>query len=312
MRSRDSRYFTPSAFLLGAVLAGCGRSSTPPLSVGAGIPPASHSSTFRYTGKEQSFKVPARVTELHVMALGGRGAFKNGGLGGLVEAAIPVTPGERLFIFVGGRGLDARGGFNGGAAGGRAGLDCRHYPVSCRGHGGGGASDIRQGGDALSDRVLVVGGGGGSGGWDPGFAGGGLYGGKGGGRRAGTGCCRPGFDGGGGGGGDQSRGGVGGKPGRERGYGRGRPGMDGLLGKGGSGGIGFPGADAGYSGGGGGGGYYGGGGGGGGGGSPGSFSFVGGGGGGGSSYAEASATHVRMRQGWSGAKGDGLVFLHWQ
>ena len=70
---------------------------------------------------------------------------------------------------VGGRGVDAssatcglsdgEGGFNGGGDGGDAGS-------GCSGAGGGGASDVRRGGSALANRVVVAGGGGGAAG-DP-------------------------------------------------------------------------------------------------------------------------------------------------
>jgi hypothetical protein len=73
-------------------------------------------------GLEQSFKVPAGVTQVTIAAGGASGAAgfgyyygsyaAPGGLGGRVKATIPVTPKERLAIFVGGSGSD--GGFNGG------------------------------------------------------------------------------------------------------------------------------------------------------------------------------------------------------
>jgi len=104
------------------------------------------------------------------------------GAGGSVKATIPVTPGEKLAIFVGGYGATA-GGFNGGGTGGSTGGS------GGNGGGGGGASDVRQGGDRLANRVVVAGGGGGS------------IGGAGGGN-----CYRGGPDGCGGDGGPQSAG----------------------------------------------------------------------------------------------------------
>ena len=44
-----------------------------------------------------------------------------GGLGGMVEATVSVTPGQVLFVYVGGMGLGApsdAGGYNGGGSGG--------------------------------------------------------------------------------------------------------------------------------------------------------------------------------------------------
>ncbi|MGA7094591.1 MAG: hypothetical protein WBX23_11205, partial [Candidatus Cybelea sp.] len=80
---------------------------------------------FSYTGAQQNFVVPKRVTQISVKASGAGGEGGEGGEGGLVKATIPVTPGESLAIFVGAGG--GYGGFNGGAI-----------------HGGGGASDVRQ------------------------------------------------------------------------------------------------------------------------------------------------------------------------
>ena len=107
---------------------------------------------FGYTGAMQTFTVPADVTSLHVLAFGARGHFSTmpsqAGLGGMVEADMAVTPGDVLNIFVGGAGYFNTGGYNGGGNGSYA---------------GGGATDIRIGGTALTDRVLVAGGGGGGG-----------------------------------------------------------------------------------------------------------------------------------------------------
>lgn len=91
---------------------------------------------------------PAGVTHLTITAYGANGASgvgyspSFGGIGGTVTATIPVTPGERLAI-VGGNGGD--NGFNGrGALRSHGGCNCNSQ--------GGGASDVRQGGDRLTDR----------------------------------------------------------------------------------------------------------------------------------------------------------------
>lgn len=110
---------------------------------------------FAATGSEQTWTVPAGVTSVDVTLCGAQGASNDGtrgGLGAQVDAVLAVTPGEQLVITVGGAGSGANGGFNGGGDGG---------PTN--GVGGGGATDVRQGGTALSDRVLVAGGGGGTG-----------------------------------------------------------------------------------------------------------------------------------------------------
>ena len=67
--------------------------------------------TFKYTGTEQTFKVPAGVTSITVVARGAAGAgvgeYGNlSGFGGRVYAVIPVSPRERLHIYVGGAGVN--------------------------------------------------------------------------------------------------------------------------------------------------------------------------------------------------------------
>ncbi|MBV8197350.1 MAG: hypothetical protein JO263_04395, partial [Candidatus Eremiobacteraeota bacterium] len=101
----------------------------------------SHEKTFSYTGKPQLFKVPQSVTTLVIDALGASGAA--GGLGARVRATIPVTPGETLTLYVGGAGNAGTGGYNGGANGGPS-------IASSSGYGGGGASDVREGGTRLT------------------------------------------------------------------------------------------------------------------------------------------------------------------
>ncbi|HVR45324.1 MAG TPA: glycine-rich protein [Candidatus Binatia bacterium] len=279
-----------------ALLSACG-SSMPIRATDSAIRDAgaSNSRIFHYTGRKQRFIVPAGVTRLTVVAHGAEGeqdAFFHRrcfGLPGRVYAVIPVRPGDKLSIFVGGR-----SGFNGGGAGGTG-----RYG---HGYGGGGASDVRMRGDRLKDRIIVAAGGGGAGdeyvyygycdAW--GGAGGGLDG-------------KPGgyvFNGGGGG--TQGAGGSGGG-----GTGNGQAGGNGALGLGGNGGNGAHTGSQylGLGGGGGGGGYYGGGGGGGG---NSDSSAQSGGGGGGSSYVELNAITSRMWTGWGKAKSaDGLVVLSW-
>lgn len=315
-----SRY----AFSVGvaaALLAGCGGSQ--PLGLpgvtGDDSDSLANHHTFKYTGAKQSFIVPAGVTRITVVARGaaGSGAFGSPycdpdpdcfGRGGRVYAEIPVKPREKLYVYVGGRGTPKAGGFNGGGDSG--------YTYTWPGNGGGGASDVREGGDALKDRVLVAAGGGGQGGLgsdtNPYYR---SYGGNGGGEDGGKGGSP---FGGGGGGGSQTEGGAGGAEGSGSGSGPpGQPGSDGALGLGGNGGTGAKASGSGNSGGaggGGGGGYYGGGGGAGGGASIKGYygSGAGGGGGGGSSWAERRAKHFRTWSGWKSAKGNGLVVFSWK
>jgi hypothetical protein len=295
-----------------AMLAGCG-GTQPPIdgSFGNTSKTVRSHEIFRYTGNEQKFKVPAQVTKITVVALGASGSrasstgYKVDGPGGEVTATIPVTPHETLYLFVGGQGglrFAIDGGYNGGGNGGGGGSN--YLP----GFGGDGASDIRQGGDALNDRIIVAGGGGGAAvyGGGSGGAGGGKIGQSG--ASSGSGQ----YTSGGGGGGTQKSGGAGG-PGPS-GSCPGGAGESGTFGQGGNGGESGNCYYHAEGGGGGGGGYYGGGGGGGEGGcygTCGNFRYgSGGGGGGGSSYVERPATHVKNLQG-AAPVGNGKVTIYW-
>jgi hypothetical protein len=305
--------------VLAGFLAGCG-GSQPPIGVVSLADGSKHARmhrrTFNYTGKAQWFKVPANITQITVGADGASGPSGQptnyckftGGNGGIIKATIPVTPGERLAIYVGGEGggdgsdctPNDVGGFNGGGYGGNG-------VSGGSGSGGGGASDVREGGNALTDRVVVAGGGGGGGVFN------GLYGagsgGAGGGKIGGSGSVHYSGSpaGNGGTGGTQHRGGRGGKGPERYSFGEGMNGHHGKLGVGGAGGGGA--SDYGGSGGGGGGGYYGGGGG-----QAGSHSTSGvgggGGGGGGSSYVERSATHIKNQRG-AAPPGNGEISISW-
>ena len=128
---------------------------------------------FGYTGAEQTFTVPtgANVVSLYTWgASGGRslyGGTSRGGYGGYWQkdrtgADMPAA-GTTLYVYVGGNGADGPssivwagsypanpGGWNGGGNG------------NGYGGGGGGATDIRMGGNTLSNRIQVGGGGGGT------------------------------------------------------------------------------------------------------------------------------------------------------
>ncbi|MGB8520082.1 MAG: glycine-rich protein, partial [Candidatus Tumulicola sp.] len=145
-----------SILLFGGVLVSCAGSgpSLAPHDFAGTRPYASTqgTQTFHYTGAKQNFTVPESVSSLMVTV---RGAGSGTKRGGLVDATIPVSPGEVLAVFVGGAPQGLSGGFNGGG----------NSPVSgsLDGRGGGGASDVRQGGNGLMDRVIVAGGAGGRG-----------------------------------------------------------------------------------------------------------------------------------------------------
>jgi hypothetical protein len=127
--------------------------------------------TFTFTGAEQSWIVPDGVTTVHAVLVGGTGGagYGPGGAGGTaarVEGDVPVTPGQALYVEVGGNGgtgampSGGTGGFNGGADGGDGG-------AYGGGGGGGGASDLRTVSRAalgsLDSRLIIAGGGGGGG-----------------------------------------------------------------------------------------------------------------------------------------------------
>ena len=301
MRSLD---FGRSALCIGAaaaLVAGCGGSQAPTApQTNRAVDAASgrNKQVFEYTGGEQTFAVPSGVRHLRIAAsgAGGAGFDETANSAGFVRATIPVTPGETLYVYVGGEGTIS-GGFNGGGNGGGCTIFC---------YGGGGASDVRQGGDALADRVVVAGGSGGSGG--PSYPFGGIAGAGGG--RFGSAGSQGGryYNGGEGGrGGKQLQGGRGGRGATGVGCDQAKSGRAGKLGVGGDGG---PGDCSGGSGGGGGGGYYGGGGGGGGSGKN-SNETGGGGGGGGSSFIENGATRVMDRRGGGAWEANGEVVISW-
>lgn len=216
--------------------------------------------TFDYTGAEQTWQVPSDVSSpitVEIDGAGGGSDGPSGGSGGRVVGELAVTPGETLYIYVGGAGQHNGGGFNGGANGGRY-FNDNKVTQDYRAGGGGGASDIRQGGNATSDQVAVAGGGGGAGDGEANNEANG-YGGDGGANtgQAGEDVSTDQVNADGGHGGDQTSGGSGGGGG---GNGSADTGGSGSRLNGGTGAQASDTADA--MGGGGGGGYYGGGGGG--------------------------------------------------
>ncbi|MHB1571266.1 MAG: glycine-rich protein, partial [Solirubrobacteraceae bacterium] len=120
--------------------------------------------TFTSTGAEQCYTVPATVTSLSVTAVGAPGVTPSsggaGGNGATVTGTLSVSPGQTLYVEVGGLGSTNSGGFNGGGS-----------AVGSTAGGGGGASDVRTCSStaascpgaisSLQSRLLVAGGGGG-------------------------------------------------------------------------------------------------------------------------------------------------------
>jgi hypothetical protein len=108
---------------------------------------------FNYTGAEQTVTLAPGTYKLECW--GGRGgllAGSSGGLGGYVVGELTLMSSTLLYVYVGGQGVNVaagEGGWNGGGKG------------NSTGFGGGGASDIRIGGNALANRIIVAGGGGG-------------------------------------------------------------------------------------------------------------------------------------------------------
>ena len=260
-------------------------------------PASAATQTLSFTGGEQTFKVPAGVYSIHVVAIAAKGGMGTtygsgiggaGGLGDRVEGDLAVILGQLLFVEVGGSGGagaqgvgPGAGGFNGGANGG--GGTCPGS-ILCGGGGGGGATDLRTCSvaspcDTLGSRLIVAAGGGGggtgTGGPAPGGRGGdaGQNGGNGGNFVADVG-------GGGGGSGTQTSGGAGGTPAGGVGGTSGSPGSAGQGGNGGANTFGGGGGGSGLFGGGGGGGS--------------ASAAAAGGGGGGSSFAGPGMTNVSI------------------
>lgn len=127
--------------------------------------------SFSFTGSPESYLVPSGICRLRIQAVGAAGGESGTagtpGTGAEAIAIVPVRPGERLVVRVGGDGGAADrltpgdGGWNGGGDGGKAVEETDGHPGRA-GSGGGGATDVRRGGDGLQHRILVAGGGSGS------------------------------------------------------------------------------------------------------------------------------------------------------
>ena len=124
-------------------------------------------STFAYTGAVQTYLVPGGVFSLSIDMKGAAGGTSQcsavPGYGGRVQCTLATTPGQTLYIYVGGQGTNSANTccsyvhYNGGFNGGGYGVDY--------GSGGGGATDIRTVLGDLTTRQVVAGGGG-AGGYD--------------------------------------------------------------------------------------------------------------------------------------------------
>ena len=147
--------------------------------------------SYEYTGAVQNFMVQGTgkyVLEVYGAEGGGQQRYgyaegeRYGGKGGYSKGEINLTAGQTLYVYVGGKGFLGpnlmptyvwSGGWNGGG-----GCQCSTSEGT-----GGGATDIRLNGTALTNRIIVAGGGGG-GSWKSddtdgkGGSGGGLEGGR--------------------------------------------------------------------------------------------------------------------------------------
>lgn len=146
---------------------------------------ATGTASFLFSGSEECYEVGPGVTALDVVAVGApggssaaspfAGAAGLGGNGARVGGRIAVTPGQVIFVTVGGTGAPggysasspSPGGFNGGGDGAPGG-----GMGGPSGGGGGGASDLRScsvlavscpQGSSLESRLLIAAGGGGGG-----------------------------------------------------------------------------------------------------------------------------------------------------
>ncbi|WP_141654120.1 glycine-rich protein, partial [Haloparvum sedimenti] len=111
--------------------------------------------TFNYTGGQQTYTVPSGVNAVRIRCWGaGSGSnagSSDGADGGYSEGTLAVNPGDTLYVYVGGAGDYGSSGWPDGGA-----------PPSSEVGGGGGSSDVRYGGNARGDRVIVAGGAGGA------------------------------------------------------------------------------------------------------------------------------------------------------
>ena len=103
---------------------------------------------FYYTGYPQNYTVPDGITLIQAQLAGANGGWTNG-YRSQVITNLAVTPGQILYIYVGGEGGIGGGGWNGGGVG------------TGTSYGGGGATDIRTQLGDLSSRIAVASGSGG-------------------------------------------------------------------------------------------------------------------------------------------------------
>src|SRR5438270_12847855 len=118
----------------------------PPAAAAAAGGSGSSTALFVCVNGPQYWTVPPGVFSVVVDAYGGQGGGDQGlgGLGGEAAATVAVAPGQVLQVNVGCAAAHEISGFGGGGLGGST--------TRGRGYAGGGASDVRDGGYALTDR----------------------------------------------------------------------------------------------------------------------------------------------------------------
>ncbi|HET7029143.1 MAG TPA: choice-of-anchor D domain-containing protein [Candidatus Limnocylindrales bacterium] len=167
----NGRTFAAVLMSLATVLSTAAAPAVALAAISPACPQVATTVTCTYLSGSHVLTIPAGVTTVHVLAVGGHGG-QNGwngvegntnsvvGHGAMVTADLAVTPGSTLRAVVGGNGTMYGAGTTGAGANGGGAGSTNFSP--CSAGGGGGASDIRL--DAsLASRVLVAGGGGGAG-----------------------------------------------------------------------------------------------------------------------------------------------------
>jgi hypothetical protein len=188
-----SKFYFSKLAILAAILVGCNYNLSAQVTTVFTFNGTTGTGGAGISGTPQSYTVPSGISQLAIDMYGAAGGWpccswsssgSNGprAYGGRVQCTLAVTPGQVLYVYVGGHGGDnyntgtqSPGGWNGGGTGGAS--------TSAFCAGGGGASDIRTSTTApygASNVLVVAGAGGGGGDFSPvGGAGGGLTGGTG-------------------------------------------------------------------------------------------------------------------------------------
>ena len=112
--------------------------------------------TFTYTGAYEKMTLKPGKYTIETWGAEGGNVYGTGGKGGYSRGEITITETKDIYVFVGQQPTTiGTGGWNGGSKGGTSPSSLVYNSA------GGGASDVRLGGTALSDRIIVAGGGGG-------------------------------------------------------------------------------------------------------------------------------------------------------